>query len=521
MPDPASAAPTGTAPLDARTLLQVCVDRGLVAADELRVVLGDQFADPAVVDTQRRLLDHGVEEADLAAAIGVACGRPVLAGDARPVAALPEDLALAAGVVAIQATDGGRPVVAIVEDGPDNVAALDAALAGRPYTLHMVTVGRFEQLVAAAYDAADATPTARPPAGDLFELLDAMLGRDGSDILLKAGEPPWVRVDGQLQDLPFAPLRADWLDGQLADLVGPDQWQVLTDTYELDFAFPYGDRRFRFNLGKDATGTMVSARLLSETIPPMDALGLPRAVREFVDLRRGLVLVTGPTGSGKSTTLAALLQHILDNQARHVITLEQPVEYQLRAGRGSVSQREVGRTVASFSGGLRQALRQDPDVILIGEMRDAETIETAVHAADTGHLVFATLHTVDAPQTLARIVSMFPPESQQQVRAKLAYILSGVVAQTLVRRAGRSGRVGAFEVLVGTTAVRANLRNAEGMANIRNEMETGAEQGMQTLETSLARLVAEDQIALADAVAAAQHPAELRAKLTHLVDRRR
>jgi twitching motility protein PilT len=244
------------------------------------------------------------------------------------------------------------------------------------------------------------------------------------------------------------------------------------------------------NLGLDRRGPKLVARLLPSKLLSMDDLGLPAAVRRFTELERGLVLVTGQTGSGKTTLLAALLAEIARNQARHLITLEDPIEYILAEGPNAVvSQRELGVSFLNFEDALRQALRQDPDVLLIGEIRDAATAEVAVEAADTGHLVFATLHTSDAQSTVSRLVSMFEPAEQDQARIKIAYLLKGIVSQMLVPRAASAGRVAAMEILIGTPSVANNLRRPEGITQLRSTLSTSRKEGMQTMEMALADLV--------------------------------
>jgi twitching motility protein PilT len=233
----------------------------------------------------------------------------------------------------------------------------------------------------------------------------------------------------------------------------------------------------------------LAARKIPTKIPTPDEISLPLAVQNLVHLDRGIVLVTGPTGSGKSTTLAALLASIARNQSRHIITLEDPVEFHLPSGRSVVHQRELGASFTSFSDGLRQALRQDPDVILVGEMRDLETIRTALTAAETGHLVFGTLHTYDAASTITRIVSVFPPEEQDQVRSLLSYIMKAIISQTLIPNMSGTGRSAAFEVMLATPAIANNLRRIDGQAQLRQTIETSSREGMQTLDMALVELV--------------------------------
>jgi twitching motility protein PilT len=282
---------------------------------------------------------------------------------------------------------------------------------------------------------------------------------------------------------------------------------------DADFAFTYGAARFRVNFGRDRRGMTIAARKIPTNVPTMQDIHLPEAVRRLVGLDRGLVLVVGPTGSGKSTTLASMLSAIAVDQHRHIITLEDPIEFMIPSGRSVVHQRELGQSFISFPAGLRQALRQDPDVILVGEMRDLDTIRTALTAAETGHLVFGTLHTFDAPSTVGRLVSSFPAEEHDQVRAQLSYILKAVVAQTLLPLATTKGRVAAFEVMLSTPAIQNNLRKVEGHAFLRQTIETSSRDGMQTMEMALVDLVRRGVVRLDDAEQRAPDPENFRRRI--------
>lgn len=297
------------------------------------------------------------------------------------------------------------------------------------------------------------------------------------------------RVHGEMQPAsgePLTPLQTLELTKQLLD---QEQYGAFLARGDFDCSYGIeGVSRFRVNVYRQRGNAAMTIRLIPAKIPPLEKLGLPPSALEFVKKPQGLLLVTGPTGSGKSTTLAALIDYINSTRSEHIITLEDPIEFVHANKRCIVNQREVGVDTASFGVGLRAALRQDPDVILVGEMRDLETIQTAITAAETGHLVFGTLHTADAPQTIDRIIDVFPPEAQQQIRVQLAAVLIGVIAQRLLPRADGSGRVSAMEILVSNPAI-ANLIRSEKVHQIRSVMQTGRAQGMQTMETALRDLV--------------------------------
>jgi twitching motility protein PilT len=293
-------------------------------------------------------------------------------------------------------------------------------------------------------------------------------------------------------------------------ILSSSQRQTLETDWQLDFAYSVpGVGRFRVNTFFQR-GTLGAAfRLIPSETVPIEKLGLPPVIRDFARKPRGIVLVTGPTGSGKSTTLASLINEINETRDEHILTIEDPIEFLHRHKRCIVNQRELGQDAPSFALGLKAALRQDPDVILVGEMRDMETIATALTAAETGHLVFATLHTQDAPQTIDRVIDVFPPSQQGQVRAQLAIGLQGVVTQTLLPTADGQGRCVAAEVLVPTAGVRNLIR--EGKTHqIYSLMQTGGEHGMQTMDASLAGLVRAGAITMATAETRSSQPVELR-----------
>ena len=344
--------------------------------------------------------------------------------------------------------------------------------------------------------------------GVLDEVLEQLLARGGSDVVLSVGAMPSGRVDGHLVALGDRRLTREDTEAAVASIVTADQQRALERDRDVDLSFNWKDRaRLRANVFYQRGTLGVAVRVLPYNIPDTASLRLPRVVEEWADGYHGLVLVTGATGSGKSTTLAALVNRINQRRAVHIITIEDPIEYVYEHARAVVNQREVGSDARSFAHGIRAALREDPDVLLLGEMRDQETIQTALTAAETGHLIFATLHTNDAAQTVDRIVDVFPPSQQQQVRIQLANVLVGVMHQVLLPRIG-GGRIAAFEVIVANGAVRNLVR--EGKSNqLRNVVATGGAHGMQTLEASLNRLVAEGIVARDDAIQRTANPLEI------------
>ena len=321
----------------------------------------------------------------------------------------------------------------------------------------------------------------------LFDLLQQARKMQASDVHLAAGLVPQVRVQGNLQSLLLSPTSQDMLAAELRGLLQEQQWQELLRAGEVDMAFSdAAGERYRLNAYRQGAQYALAIRLLASVIPDCQILGLPESVVRLADLRQGLVLVAGPTGSGKTTTLAALVQRINNERPVHIITLEDPVEYLYPQGKALISQREIGRDTESFVSGLRSALRQDPDIILVGELRDAESMAMALSAAETGHLVLATLHTQDAAGSVNRILDVLS-ERQAQARSQLAECLQAVVCQRLLPRSDAEGRVAAFEVLVATEALRNIIR--EGRTHqLESYIQTGKRFGMQTLAESVASI---------------------------------
>jgi len=325
---------------------------------------------------------------------------------------------------------------------------------------------------------------------DVSEALRMMLRVGASDLHLTTGAPPMVRLDGQLAALPgMDVLSPDGLRRSLYSLLTQRQREKFEEELELDFSHALvGEARFRVNMYRQRDSTGAAFRVIPYEIKALEALGIPPIVAGFAQLPRGLVLVTGPTGSGKSTTLASLVDAANRTRSAHIVTVEDPIEFLHRHKRSLVNQREIGTDTHSFQLALRHVLRQDPDIILIGEMRDLETIQVALTAAETGHLVFATLHTQDAAQTIDRIIDVFPSGQQGQIRTQLATALQGIVSQTLLRRHDGPGRAAATEVLIATPAIRNLIR--EGKTHqIYTALQAGAGLGMQTMDQHLAQLV--------------------------------
>ncbi|OZQ63756.1 type IV pili twitching motility protein PilT [Paenibacillus sp. VTT E-133280] len=320
---------------------------------------------------------------------------------------------------------------------------------------------------------------------DIRQLLQTAYSSKASDLHISVGSSPVIRMDGTLHPLEGAPVTADEAAEMAEALLGSERNEVFRNAGEVDFSYPLdGGVRFRVNVYRQRGEISIAARAIPAEIPSLEQLSMPPILSTLSIKPQGLILVTGPTGSGKSSTLAAMLNYINKTESKHIVTLEDPIEFLHSHGTCLVDQREVGNDTASFASGLRAALRQDPDVILVGEMRDLETITAAVTAAETGHLVMATLHTTDAPQTIDRIIDAFPGHQQGQIRSQLASVLLAVVSQRLFPRAGGRGRICATEILVNTPAV-ANLIRTEKTHQIKNVMQTGRAQGMHTLDMSI------------------------------------
>lgn len=325
---------------------------------------------------------------------------------------------------------------------------------------------------------------------ELIAALEEVVAQGASDLHMTVNAPPMLRVNGSLQPAGSTqPWSREKVVTALFSILSPSQKETFEKELELDFAYTISsDARFRVNMYQQRGSMGGAFRIIPTELKQLKALGVPESVGNFAQLARGLVLVTGPTGSGKSTTLAALVDLVNSTRADHIVTVEDPIEFLHHHKKSIVNQREVGADTHSFAAALKHVLRQDPDVILIGELRDLETISVALTAAETGHLVFATLHTQDAPQTIDRVIDVFPPHQQGQVRAQLAATLQGVICQSLVKRADGKGRAVATEVLVTTSAI-SNLIREGKTYQIVSMMQAGRAQGMHTMDQHLADLV--------------------------------
>ena len=352
---------------------------------------------------------------------------------------------------------------------------------------------------------------------DFADVLIEVMERGASDLHVTAGVPPMVRERGHLSPLDFPALNPQDTREIVYSILTNDQRKKLENEWQIDLSYSIpGRARFRVNAYFQRAAIGAAFRLIPSEMPQLEQLGLPPVIEEFTNKPRGFVLVTGPTGSGKSTTLAAMMDRINRTRHEHIMTVEDPIEFLHPHRSCIVNQREIGGDAQSFAMALKAALRQDPDVILVGEMRDLETIETALTAAETGHLVFATLHTQDTAQTVDRIVDVFPPEQQHQVRMQLSIALQGIVTQQLLPTADGRGRVCATEILVPTPAIRNLIR--EGKTHqIYSALQTGSAHGMQTMDTALADLVRRGKINRELAEQRSSTPEELRRLLGGVV----
>lgn len=342
----------------------------------------------------------------------------------------------------------------------------------------------------------------------LRELLEQMVQMGASDLHLTAGSPPVVRVDGKLQRMPYDLLTSDETKKIAYSMLNEKQKLKFEQNWELDFSFGIESMsRFRANIFMQRGNCAVALRQIPYEIKTFDELGLPKVISEFSRLPRGLVLVTGPTGSGKSTSLAAVIDKVNRERPVHIITVEDPIEYLHRHQQALVNQREVFSDTPSFSSALKYALREDPDVVLVGEMRDLETIESALNISETGHLAFATLHTNSCAETINRIVDVFPTNQQEQIRVTLSFVLQAVVSQVLIPKIG-GGRVLAMEIMIATPAVRAIIRD-DKVHQLYSMIQSGQKYGMKTMNQSLAELYHTGKITLNDAMSFSSNTQEL------------
>ncbi len=498
-----------------KQLGDVLVEQGAISFEQLRAALDEEMRTGE--SAWKVLLDRGMlSERDLVRARSCQIGigfvdLQVEAPSPEALSSLPSEVARRQLVLPMR-FEGGRLVVAMAE--PTNHLAVEElrSASGRDVTVAaayradiIAALGRFfpngvrggslgpddlpmvESVVAA--------PTAPPSPVEekepsLADFLYAVLERNASDLHLTSGLPPMLRIHGELVPIEgYRKLLPKDLQELIYSILTQKQREIFEENLELDMSYSLpGKGRFRVNVFQQRDSLGAVMRMIPFEIKNLNDLGIPSVVQEFARARRGLVLVTGVTGSGKSTTLAGLIDIINTNRPEHIMTVEDPIEFLHRHKRSIVNQREVGSDTHGFANALKHVLRQDPDVILIGELRDLETIQTALTAAETGHLVFATLHTQDAPQSVDRVIDVFPPHQQEQIRIQLAGTLAGVVSQQLLPRADRSGRIVAAEVLIATDAVRNLIR--EGKTHqIYSSMQAGGKFGMQVMDQHLAELV--------------------------------
>ncbi|GJM19304.1 MAG: twitching motility protein PilT [Phycisphaeraceae bacterium] len=348
---------------------------------------------------------------------------------------------------------------------------------------------------------------------DLMTILRTAYDADASDVHIVGGQPPTARVHQVMTPLDETPLTPAQVEAMFKEMTRADQQERLSRELDLDFSYDVeGLSRYRVNAHYQRGMMGMALRQIKTEVPPLAALNLPEVIARLTYLPRGLVLVTGDTGSGKSTTLASMIQAMNERYAKHIITLEDPVEYLFESDKCMIEQRELGRDMASFASGLKHSLRQDPDIILVGEMRDLETASLAISAAETGHLVLSTLHTVNASQTVSRIIDMYPGGQQNQIKSMLSTTLQAVVSQTLFTRSDRRGMIPGVETLLCTPAVRNLIREGK-VHEIPNIIETSRAIGMTSLDSSIAELYFNGTISKEDALAQAVHPDKLERQL--------
>jgi twitching motility protein PilT len=507
-----------------KQLGDVLLEQGVISRDQLDFA---QEEESRTGESAWRVLVQREEltERDLVRARAVQIGLPFVdvrseAPPAQVLGLVGEELARRQMVLPIAFDAGGRLVVAMAE--PTNHLALDEV--GRTTGKQILSAAAYNQDLLDAidriYSSGPAARVGAPPAPmapgngaapvaqqapaadeseekdpNLADFLYAVLDEGASDLHLTVGLPPTLRLNGELRPLKgYRKLLPQDLQELIYSMLTQKQREIFEENLELDLSYTLpGVARFRVNVFQQRGSIGSVMRLIPFEIKDLDTLGLPSSVKEFASLRRGLCLVTGVTGSGKSTTLAGLIDLVNSNRREHIMTVEDPIEFLHNHKLSAVNQREVGSDTHGFAAALKHALRQDPDVILVGELRDLETISTALTAAETGHLVFATLHTQDAPQSIDRVIDVFPPHQQEQIRVQLAGTIAGIVSQQLIPTADGKGRAVAAEVLVATPAVRNLIREAK-THQIYTSMQAGAKHGMQVMDQNLAELVKKGRV---------------------------
>ena len=481
---------------------EILLDRKVLSRDVLEVVL-DREVRTGIPLSALLVDEEVVGEKDIIAAVAQQVGVPFIDLATHPVRpdlerVLPEEIARRHHAVVVDKTQTG--FVVAIENPSDAKAVVEVeAAVGGDVSACIAVRSEIVELLDSIYGGVDRRDPSRPT--HLNELLERVLDLGGSDLHLTSGIHPAVRVNGEIKQLTeFPVMNPSEIRRMLHEVLSQKHRERFEETLELDTSHSIPGRgRFRVNVFLQRNSIGAVLRTIPWTIAPLDTLGLPPAVQRFTTLPRGLVFVTGPTGSGKSTTLASMIDSINSNRAGHIMTVEDPIEFLHHHKRSIVNQREVGEDTRSFGAALKHVLRQDPDVILVGEMRDLETIQTALTAAETGHLVFGTLHTQDAPQAVDRVIDVFPAHQQQQVRVQLASSLMGIVTQQLVATADGRGRTVACEVMVVTPAIRNLIREAK-THQINSALQAGGSFGMQTMDQALARLVRSGTVSLQTAI---------------------
>ena len=509
-----------------RQLGELLVDRHLINRDTLEAHL--QVAERDGVPLIELVLEAGdVRDVDLlrtvADHLGLPFWDPVDVLEPPPtreaIATLDPVVAHREQALPLRFDDRARLVVAVADPLNDEKHDRIANATGMQVVLAMAPRDPLADALLLAYEGAGVAAAATAPAREaddlaVNDLLGELLDRAGSDLHLAVGTYPQVRVHGSLVPLEkYGKLNPAKIRSLVYEILTAKQRERLEEDRELDCSHPLPGRgRFRVNVffQRDSLGAVM--RAVPNEIVPLSRLNMPSVVSEFAALKRGLVLVTGPTGSGKSTTLASLLDLINSTRADHIMTIEDPIEFMHRHKMSIVNQREVGADTDSFARALKHVLRQDPDVILVGEMRDLETIAMGITAAETGHLVFATLHTQNAPQSIERVIDVFPPEQQQQVRVQLAGSIQAVISQQLVPTKGQDGRIAAVEVMVAIPAIRNLIREGK-VHQIHSIMQASGRHGMVTMDASLATLVKVGRVAYRVALERAQDQQALEAIL--------
>ncbi|HRW37386.1 MAG: PilT/PilU family type 4a pilus ATPase [Acidimicrobiales bacterium] len=505
----------------ARRFGEALVDRHVITREVMEAALDDAArSGRAFPDVVGDLAD--IPRADTAAAWAAALGAHFVdfataVVEPEAIAALAEDVARSARAVPVSVVDGTLLVAFTVPLEPATVRTVTDAVrqGGLEVEVGIADPAAIAEALDAGYGhAPSGAPAAAvghaEPSAELYRLFDRTLELGASDLHLAANQPPFVRMVGELVRMPGEPELSAAKVRELAfSILSVRQQERFEETQELDTSHAMGTKvRFRVNVFVQRNAVGVAFRVIPYEVVPFEQLGLPPVVQSFADFPRGLVLVTGPTGSGKSTTLASLVDIVNRKRQCHIITIEDPIEFVHHSKVALVNQREVGTDTGGFGKALTSAMRQDPDVILVGEMRDLETISTAITAAETGHLVFATLHTQDAAQTVDRIIDVFPGEQQSQVRIQLANSLQGVVTQQLVPTADGRARAVAVEVMMANNPIRALIRDGK-VHQIHNAMMSGRKAGMQSMDDSLADLVRRGVADREHALRRAQHPEDL------------